>query len=142
VSSSSSKLTTNNNNINNRTPPKPAVGAKFDVSKPAKFELSAPKHTKNVSDSSSSSSTSYSTLPKVSFTDREIQEIRVAKETFFKEPKEKISPRIASIQKMLASSGSQVLVVSGYLKLYLRFFSPFPALFPIIHSQPVLTWMS
>ena len=43
---------------------------------------------------------------RVTFTDREIQEINVAKETFFKEPREKISPRIASIQKMLANPGS------------------------------------
>ena len=43
---------------------------------------------------------------KVSFTDREVHEIKVAKETFFKEPKEKISPRIASIQKMLANPGT------------------------------------
>jgi hypothetical protein len=42
----------------------------------------------------------------VSFTDREIHEIKVAKETFYKEPKEKISPRIASIQKMLANPGN------------------------------------
>lgn len=74
-----------------------------------KFELSAPRATKNVDSSNDVAPTSsYSTLQKVSFTDRELQEIRVAKETFFKEPKDKISPRIASIQKMLAGSTSQV----------------------------------
>ncbi len=104
----------NNNQAKfNLSGPKP----KPDQSNATKFELSAPRASKSVVDApktsndsvvSSASSTSYSTLPKVSFTDREIQEIRVAKETFFKEPKEKISPRIASIQKMLASSGNQV----------------------------------
>lgn len=44
-------------------------------------------------------------ISRASFTDREIHEIKVAKETFFKEPKEKISPRIASIQKMLSNTG-------------------------------------
>jgi len=77
----------------------------------AKSSVDVSRVTNDVASSSSSaSSTSYSTLPKVSFTDREIQEIRVAKETFFKEPKEKISPRIASTQKMLASSATQVRI--------------------------------
>jgi hypothetical protein len=112
-----SPSTNNNNNNNNQSkvashatmkaspqPPLSHSHSKSDqnIHTNANFDFSINRQSKPLVDSTSN----YSTLPKVSFTDREIHEIKVAKETFYKEPKEKISPRIASIQKMLANPGN------------------------------------
>ena len=89
---SSQTRTISKNDVTNSRPTKSGVDVSVGYS--SRDDVSTMSHSRDEVSSS-----------RVSFNDREIHEIKVAKETFFKESKDKISPRIASIQKMLANTG-------------------------------------